>query len=425
MKISENRLVSLCISGIISFILAIQITLLIDFLQLSDSKLIVRLVHGLVWLVCVGVFYILQKKIYQSKKNRLVKYFFFAIMIAIFAVIVTLFLVSKVITIPMIFQYMQSYFVQQNGLAIYTIANSFVLLLLIVFIVAFALMIKSKVNYIQYISDSVKKMEDDGFGTVMEIKNEDELSELCISINNMSLALHEKQEIEKKQEESKNKIIADISHDLRTPLTSVVGYLNLLKEDRFENREKCIQYVDVIDRRVEHMTAMINQLFEYTKLNQSDVPLHLKKVDLSVIMSYIDYEYQYLLKKSSKRWKIHYPDHPVYVNVDEEKIIRALGNLLDNAMKYSPPNSAVCIKATCKSDTVVIEISNETELIQEEDLKNIFERFYRTDQSRTEHEKNGTGLGLPIVKRIVELHNGSIDVKLIDKMISFLIELAC
>lgn len=138
-------------------------------------------------------------------------------------------------------------------------------------------------------------------------------------------------------------MIADISHDLRTPLTSVVGYLNLLKEDGFENKELCKQYTEVINRRIEHMADMINQLFEYTKLIQSDTPLQRKKMDLTTVINYIDYEYQYLLKKTDKSWEVQCPNHAVYVNIDEEKITRAIGNLLENARKYSLPDSKICL----------------------------------------------------------------------------------
>lgn len=422
-KISENRLVSLGISGIISWIMGLEILFLFDYLQVCQSNITLKLIHGIVWLICLGLFYFLQKKIYQSKKNRLVKYFFFSLSIAVAAVFGVLFLLSRVVTIPAIVRYMQMNINNQNGLVVYVFANVIFFLMFTVFITVFAIAIKSKVNYVQYISNSVKKMEHEGFGLILEVKYDDELSELGKSINNMSIALYEKQEREKREEESKNRMIADISHDLRTPLTSVVGYLNLLKEDGFEHKELCTQYTEVIDRRVEHMTEMINQLFEYTRLIQTDTPIRLKKTDLTRTIHYIDHEYRYLLKKTDKKWKVQCPDHSIYINMDEEKIIRALGNLLENARKYSSSDSEIILNVEEKKDTVIIEVSNKTDLIQEDNLQNIFERFYRTDLSRTENEKNGTGLGLPIVKRIIELHAGDIHVKLVNQTIIFIIEL--
>lgn len=415
-KISQNRLVSISISVILSIFLAMELLILIQIFQIQVSS---GLINGIVWSLTAVLCLIMQKKIYENNKNRLIKYFFFGIVTAIAAVIFTINLLFQLWKIPFVSSLIQKQFESQNSLFINAAANALFLLLLIVFTVTFALIMNSKVKYIQYISYNIKNMEENGFGKTIDVKNEDELSELSKSINSLSLALLEKQENEKKEEERKNRIIADISHDLRTPLTSVVGYFNLLKEDEFEHKELCREYMEVIDRRINHMTSMINQLFEYTKLIQLDTPMKREQVNLTAVISYIDYEYGHLLKTIGKKWTAVYPEYEIFLMMDEEKIMRAFGNLLDNAKKYSLPESEILMKVSDRREHVLIEISNETEHLQPEYLDEMFERFYRVDVSRTENEKNGTGLGLPIIKRIVELHGGSISSKLDGKTITF------
>lgn len=291
------------------------------------------------------------------------------------------------------------------------------ILLIGVFLVSFTLLINRKVKYIKYITKEIKKIEDEGFGKTIKIKGNDELSDLTKSINRMSSKIKEKNDQERLIEKNKNELITNVSHDLRTPLTSMIGYIDLIKKDEFKDKEKLSEYIDIIDERTKSLNSLINELFEYTKLNSHDIKLNYSEVEIVGLIEQIVGEYISMFNREGLELEKNIIDSDIIVTVDIEKIVRAIENLLINSMKYSVARSKVIVKLEEKEEGLIFSISNETENIKEEDLDNIFERFYKVDKSRKESES--TGLGLSIVKRIVELHEGTIKVELVNNIITF------
>lgn len=285
------------------------------------------------------------------------------------------------------------------------------------FLFVFLSLVNIKVKYIKFLTKEVKVIKDNGFGKTIAVKGEDELAELCESINDMSVELGEKIKNEKIIEKNKNELITNVSHDLRTPLTSIIGYVDLLKKNGFKDKDKFDEYIEVIDERSKSLNKLINELFEYTKLNSHDIKLNYSNVEIGSLIEQLVGEYTPIFNKEGLEISKDIVDKDIFINIDIEKIVRVIENLLTNAKKYSKENTKVLVRMFEEDSNVVISVANKTENISKEELNNIFERFYKVDKSRK--EQDSTGLGLSIVKRIVELHNGDIKVDLKDDIIEF------
>lgn len=308
-------------------------------------------------------------------------------------------------------------YVRENYLLAMNMIYIVVLLGIVVFLLVFTLFVNKKVKYIKFLSSEVKVIKDEGFGKTIEVRGQDELAELCSSINNMSLELREKIENEKKIEQNKNELITNVSHDLRTPLTSILGYVDLLKQNGFEDKEKFEEYISIIDERSKSLNTLINELFEYTKLNSHDIKLNYSTVEIGSLVEQLSGEYSLIFKKEGLELISEIPEEDIFVDIDIQMIVRALENLLINAKKYSVRNSQILVNVLQESNDIVISVENKVENISQDDLDNLFERFYKVDKARKTGDS--TGLGLSIVKRVVELHKGLVKAELINGVIKF------
>ena len=308
-------------------------------------------------------------------------------------------------------------YVTENYLLAMNMIYIVVLLGIAVFLLVFTLFVNKKVKYIKFLSSEVKVIKDEDFGKTIEVRGQDELAELCSSINNMSLELREKIDNEKKIEQNKNELITNVSHDLRTPLTSILGYVDLLKQNGFEDKEKFVEYISIIDERSKSLNTLINELFEYTKLNSHDIKLNYSTVEICSLVEQLSGEYSLIFKKEGLELISEIPEEDIFVDIDIQMIVRALENLLINAKKYSVRNSQVLVKLLQESNYIVISVENKVENISQDDLDNLFERFYKVDKARKTGDS--TGLGLSIVKRVVELHKGLVKAELINGVIKF------
>ncbi|NFG60012.1 HAMP domain-containing histidine kinase [Clostridium botulinum] len=378
-------------------------------------------IEGIVGLkILAFIVFIATIAIFNTKKFRklnLNKISIYLILVVIIAVVVAVQAVLIIISIifkrhPNIQEYVaKDYFVSINIFYIISFLG------IAVFLITFVSLVNRKVKYIKFLTKEVKVIKDEGFGKTIKVKGKDELSELCQSINDMSLELRKKIDNEKIIEKNKNELITSVSHDLRTPLTSIIGYVDLLKKNEFNDKEKFDNYIEIIDERTKSLNRLINELFEYTKLTSHDIKLNYSRLEIVSLIEQMVGEYTPIFNKEKLEVVKDITDKDIFINADIEKIVRVLENLLTNAIKYSEKNSKVLIKLFEENNYVVVSVLNKAKDITEDDLKNIFERFYKVDKSRK--EQDSTGLGLSIVKRIVELHNGEIDVNLNEDIIEF------
>ncbi|MCF0148253.1 MAG: HAMP domain-containing histidine kinase [Clostridium sp.] len=284
-----------------------------------------------------------------------------------------------------------------------------------IFLITYTLLVNRKVKYIKFLTKEVKIIKEEGFGKTIKVKGGDELSELCKSINDMSQELGKKIENEKRIENNKNELITNISHDLKTPLTSIVGYLELLNNKQVDDNLRD-EYISIAYNKSLRLKSLVNELFQYTKLTSNDIKLERNRINISMLLNQAVGESIINFSEKNIDVILDNPYNEAFCNIDSVQILRVFENLINNAEKYSDPYSKFKVSLKIKDKKILISFTNKCESISEEYLDRIFERFYREDKSRN---KEGTGLGLAIVKRIIDLHEGNITVEKIDNDIKF------
>ncbi|MFK5915109.1 MAG: HAMP domain-containing sensor histidine kinase [Woeseiaceae bacterium] len=241
---------------------------------------------------------------------------------------------------------------------------------------------------------------------VFDGKNKDEIDRLATTFLQMSERIIQQVKILKHNDSSRRELIANVSHDLRTPLASLQGYLEtlLLKEESLTDDEKR-EYIKTAFDNSQRLQKLISELFELASLENDNAQCHFESFSMSELAH--DVSQKFKLKADSKNIKIQtsIPEVPAFVSADIGLIQRVLENLIDNAIKYTPNGGSVEIALQINESKVATIIKDSGQGISEHDSKHIFERFYRIEKHR---DQDGSGLGLAIVKRIIQLHDSSI-----------------
>lgn len=307
-----------------------------------------------------------------------------------------------------------------NNVLTFNIVNLFMFSTsILIFILVFLVLIRKKVAYLKVISDSVNSIANGKLGLTIKAEGKDELTQLAENINFMSKELENKFERERQVEVAKNELITNVSHDLRTPLTSIIGYLDLLRNKQYRNDLEMSEYLETTYAKSQRLNSLINELFEYTRLSSSDVKLNLASVDLSALLGQMLGEYIPIFEKDNIIVQQTLTDEPVEIFIDIEKMVRVYENILMNAVKYSKKPSIVKVALEVQSSNAEFRFSNQTERPEVQDINQLFERFLVGEKARS--EKEGTGLGLAISKRIVELHGGQIRAEYDDGWLTIII----
>ena len=279
-------------------------------------------------------------------------------------------------------------------------------------------------KYLQYISDGLKVIAKGDLNHRIEVKGQDELKNLAENINFMATEIERNLEAERRAEITKNELITNVSHDLRTPLTSIMGYIGLVRDGKYKDTSQLNEYLNIAFNKSERLKILIEDLFEYTKLTNAGMTLNKEQVNINEFMSQLIEEFMPLFDKSNKSIEMDFVKQKVLVNVDTVKILRVFENLLTNAIKYSDENSTIKVSTSLIGAKVLITISNRGEAIPREKLNRLFDRFYRIDESRTNSTgAGGSGLGLAISKNIIALHQGEIWADCTEGLITFFVEL--
>lgn len=231
--------------------------------------------------------------------------------------------------------------------------------------------------------------------------------------------IRESREAAKEAEQRKNDMLVYMAHDLKTPLTSVLGYLSLLKEEPNVSTELRIKYLTIAWNKANRLESLINDFFEVTRMNLSSMALECREVNLSRMMEQIFYEFRPLFGEKSLTYNLDL-DEDVMLSCDVEKMERVLDNLIKNAINYSYSNTAIHASLKRKGEnSVQVVIKNKGNTIPKEKQKHLFEQFFRLDSSRSSGT-GGTGLGLAIAKQIIELHGGRIRCESENEEIAFI-----
>ncbi len=225
----------------------------------------------------------------------------------------------------------------------------------------------------------------------------------------------------KEAEQRKNDMIMYLAHDLKTPLTSVIGYLSLLNDEPELPAHLREHYTRVALEKAERLEELINEFFEITRFNLTHIELEKSHVDLALMLEQVVSEFQPVLKEKGLGCSLQVSKPMVY-DCDPDKMARVFDNLLRNACNYSLEKTVVQITGKAEGSKIVLNFINEGKSIPKEKLERIFEQFFRLDSSRGT-KSGGAGLGLAIAKEIVELHNGRIYAESQGHTVSFTVEL--
>ncbi|WP_254489702.1 sensor histidine kinase [Bacillus thuringiensis] len=292
----------------------------------------------------------------------------------------------------------------------------------IVFIFSFFYITKRKMKQIEAMAQGINAIAKGNLAYRIEEKGQDEMALLTKNINQMAEELMVNIEKEREIERQKNELITNVSHDLRTPLTSIMGYLRLLRDAKYDNREQYDEYIKVAFSKSEQLKNLIEDLFEYTKLTNENIVLEKQEICINEMLDQLIEELVPQAEEHGLQLVKGFPDERIYAVVDTEKIVRVFDNLLMNAIKYSSDEGEIKVHLQRKQDNIQISVENPSEEFTKKDLENLFERFYKKDQSRS-RVSEGSGLGLAIAKSIVDLQGGDIRAEYEDGMIRFIISL--
>lgn len=243
------------------------------------------------------------------------------------------------------------------------------------------------------------------------------------SINALVDSVIKSMDEERAIENSKDELITNVSHDLRTPLTSILGYLGLIQDKQYHSQEDLLKYTEVAYLKAKQMKSLVDNLFEYTKVKQTGTPLSINRIDLNQMMEQLVASFELEAKKVGLTISAKDTDQPLYIEADAEKLGRVFNNLISNAIKYGKDGKHIYLDAqTGQPGEVIIHVSNDGSQIPQKSLDQIFERFYRVEASRNK-DTGGSGLGLAIAQSIIDLHGGYISVNSDERLTTFSIHL--
>lgn len=242
------------------------------------------------------------------------------------------------------------------------------------------------------------------------------------SVNALVDMITQAMQEERASEKSKDELITNVSHDLRTPLTSIIGYLGLIEDHQYQSEEDIVKYSHIAYDKAKQMKNLVEDLFEYTKVQQHGAPVNLMTVDLGQLLEQVGASFELEADKKGMAINVSCEPTPLSITADPEKLGRLFSNLVANALKYGHGASYIHLTAKQLGEKVVITVADDGEKIPAEAVKHLFERFYRVESSRNK-ATGGTGLGLAIVQSIVELHHGSVTARSDDQETAFVVTL--
>ena len=280
----------------------------------------------------------------------------------------------------------------------------------------------------RFISKHINDMQEVYNALDLILKEDNETIKLPSEMNQFSDKINEikydyilTKKNEREAEQKKNDLIVYMAHDLKTPLTSIIGYLTLLKDEKQISKELQEKYIKIALDKALRVEDLTNQFFDITRYNLQNMPINKQEINLVYLLKQVIDECYPMLEKRNLKCDLKSVDKVMYVG-DGDKLARAFDNLLKNAINYSYENTTIEIQLEEKEGKISIVFRNKGDKIPQYKLDKLFEKFYRGDDARTS-STGGAGLGLAITKQIIELHQGKIYVKNDNEYIEFFIEL--
>ena len=295
-----------------------------------------------------------------------------------------------------------------------------------IFSLTFFLMTRPFIRYMQKLSQGLDILSSGDLRHRIPIERKDELGDVATQINAMAEKLETLIEKERGIEKSKMELITGVSHDLRTPLTSILGYIELLKNKGYRDEAEYERFLGNTHSKAIQLKTLIDELFEYTRLSLSETKLETETIDVREMLVQMLAEAEPLARDERIVLEAKLPGSSLSVRADPEKLRRAVDNLLTNALKFSVKPGTVVVSLEAGGGKAAITVDNRGKPMAKEQADRLFDRFYKADESRSDPDRyGGAGLGLAIARNIAELHGGRAYLDYEDARFRFSIELPC
>ena len=330
---------------------------------------------------------------------------------AVVTVLIEIFLVTNV---SLIATYMDNAGIDNFFISILVTFDVVVILMyvlfgILVFTVTFMILQEKSLRYITKISDAMQNISEGDLNVTVEVEGDDEFSSMAANLNKMVEELKELMDKERESERTKNELITNVAHDLRTPLTSIIGYLELLSGDVKLDPELQKKYINIAYVKTKRLEKLIEDLFGFTKMNYGKLTMHVAQVDVVKLLSQLLEEFYPSFVDKNLSYELQSNVPAKVITADGNLLARLFDNLINNAIKYGADGKRIMVKLHADDEIVTVSVINYGYVIPADELPLIFNKFYRVEQSRSTNT-GGTGLGLAISKNIVDLHGGTITV---------------
>lgn len=298
------------------------------------------------------------------------------------------------------------------------IRNNLNIFIIIVIIISLVLMLQTLLTWVMHYFEEVHQ----GVNNLMNHKNihfSSELAFMELELNKCKDSIEKREQEARVAEQKKNDLVVYLAHDIKTPLTSVIGYLELINEVPEMPIEQRAKYLHITLEKANRLEQLIDEFFDITRFNLNTIVLNQTAFNLSFMLQQIVDEFYPMLQTNHNYIDLQI-DQDVIIYGDSDKLSRVFNNIIKNAIAYSYPSSAIIIQIQNHDQMIEVSFVNHGTTIPKHKLDTIFEKFYRLDSSRSS-KTGGAGLGLAIAKEIVEAHNGSITVTSKEEYTTFIV----
>ena len=282
--------------------------------------------------------------------------------------------------------------------------NMLILASLLAFGISFFIMWILSYNLVKPLSEmseAAKRFAKGDFSKRVHVRRTDEIGQLSIAFNNMADSLS-------KSEDTRRSFIANVSHELKTPMTTISGFIDGILDGTIPET-KMMHYLNIVATEIKRLSRLVTTMLNLSRIDSGGLKLNYQHFDISEIVFKSLLSFEATIEEKSIEIRGLEDSKPAFIDGDPDMIHQVIYNLIENAVKFTNENGYIEVKIVTHKNNVFVSIKNSGQGISKGDLKFIFDRFYKTDKSRSQ-DKNGMGLGLYIVKTIVELHNGTISV---------------
>lgn len=286
----------------------------------------------------------------------------------------------------------------------------YVLAGIVIFSLIFLRLQERHLRYLARISAAIRDISEGDLNTNVEVKGDDEFTAMAVNLNKMVEDIRRLMDKERESERTKNELITNVAHDLRTPLTSVIGYLELLSGSVELPEEMRKKYIDIAYTKSKRLEKLIEDLFGFTKMNYGKLSMKVGKVDIVQLLGQLLEEFYPNFAEKNLSYELHSNVTARVIDADGNLLARLFDNLINNAIKYGADGKRVLVQIHADEEIVTVSVTNYGYVIPADELPLIFNKFYRVEHSRSTNT-GGTGLGLAIAKSVAEMHGGTIQVK--------------